>query len=59
MRSVLEFFWEFIIALTGAVGLAALIVGGVAFGLGCAVFGCGYTWRKWRQRIGRAPDEPG
>ena len=23
------------------------------------VFGCGYTWRKWRQRIGRAPDEPG
>ena len=59
MRSVLEFFWEFIIALTGAVGLAALIVGGVAFGLGCAVFGCGYTWRKWRQRIGRAPHEPG
>ena len=55
MRSVLEFFWEFIIALTGAVGLAALIVGGVAFGLGCAVAGCGYTWRK---RIGRTPDEP-
>jgi hypothetical protein len=56
VRSVIEFFWQFLLGITSAVGFAALIVGGVAFGIGCAVCGCGYTWRKWRQRLGRPPE---
>ena len=59
MRSVIEFFWQFLLGLTGAVGFAALIVGGTAFGVGCVLYGCGYTWRRWRRRVGRAHDERG
>lgn len=51
MRSVIEFFWQFLLGITSAVGFAALIVGGGAFAIGCAVFGCGYTLRWWRQRL--------
>ncbi|MXP40555.1 hypothetical protein GRI75_02695 [Altererythrobacter soli] len=58
MRSVIEFFWQFLLGITSAVGFAALIVGGVAFGIGCAVCGCGYTWRRWRRRaLGRPPEK--
>lgn len=53
MKSVLEFLTQFLLGLTGAVGFAALIVGGGAFAVGCVACGCGYTWRRWRQRVER------
>ena len=50
MKSVLEFLSQFLLGLTGAVGFAALIVGGVALACGCGVISCGYGWRRWRKR---------
>ena len=51
MKSVVEFFSQFVIGLTAAVGGAALIVASGAFLTGCVACGCGYTWRRWRRRI--------
>jgi hypothetical protein len=53
MRSVLEIFWHIILALTGALGFGALVVGGIALACGGAAFGCGWAWRGWRARRGR------
>ena len=50
MKSVLEFLSQFLLGLTGAVGFAALIVGGIALACGCGVISCGYGWRRWRRR---------
>jgi O-antigen/teichoic acid export membrane protein len=50
VKSVLEFFSQFVLGVTGAVGGAALIVAGGAFAAGCVACGCGYTWRRWRRR---------
>jgi len=54
LRSVLEFFWQFLLGVTGAVGFAALIVGGLTLACGFGLVTCGYGWRRWRQR--RRPD---
>ena len=60
MRSVLEFFWQFLLGVTGAVGFAALIVGGATLACGFGLVGCGYGWRRWRRRRRvRPPDEQG
>jgi hypothetical protein len=61
LRSVLEFFWQFMLGVTGAVGFSALIVAAGAFAAGCVACGCGYTWRRWRRRarskLGEVSDE--
>ena len=50
MRSVIEFLVHFILAITGAlgvaIGMAALFV---ALG-GCALLGGGWCWRVWSRR---------
>lgn len=51
MRSVLEVFWELVLAITGAVAFSALAVAGAAFAIGCATVGCTWTWRSWRKRV--------
>jgi len=50
VKSVLEIFFEIVLALTGAVAFATAVVGGSMLGLGCTIFGCGYAWRRWRRR---------
>jgi hypothetical protein len=50
LRSVLEFFWQFLLGVTGAVGFAALIVGGMTLACGFGLVSCGYGWRRWRRR---------
>ncbi len=50
MRSVFEVFLEIVLALTGAVAIAALVVGGALFGLGCVLFGGCYGVLGWRRR---------
>jgi hypothetical protein len=50
MRGALEVFFEIILALTGAVAFATLIVGGSLIALGCAVFGGCWTFLGWRRR---------
>jgi hypothetical protein len=53
MRSVLEFLVQFIVALTGAVGGAILLVGGVAAACGAGVMGTGWCIRRWSGRAAR------
>ena len=53
MRSVLEFLVQFIVALTGAVGGAILLVGGVAAACGAGVMGTGWCIRRWSGRGAR------
>ena len=55
LKSVLQFLSQFLLGLTGAVGFAALIVGGIALACGCGVISCGYGWRRWRKR--RRPEQ--
>ena len=50
VKSVLEFFWQFLLGVTGAVGFAALIVGGMTLACGFGLVSCGYGWRRWRKR---------
>jgi hypothetical protein len=50
LRSVLEFFWQFLLGVTGAVGFSALIVGGTTLACGFGVVGCGFGLRRWRKR---------
>jgi hypothetical protein len=50
MRDVLQFLVELILALTGTIGTAALVVGGIVFAIGCALCGCGWLWRRRRGR---------
>jgi hypothetical protein len=50
LKSVLQFLSQFLLGLTGAVGLAALIVGGSALACGFGLISCGYGWRRWRRR---------
>jgi hypothetical protein len=50
MTDVLEIFFEIILALTGAVAVAALIVGGALLALGCVVFGSCWSFLGWRKR---------
>jgi hypothetical protein len=58
VKSVLEFFWQFLLGVTGAVGFAALIVGAATIACGFGLVSCGYGWRRWRQRRrSRATDE--
>ena len=58
MKSVLEFLSQFLLGLTGAVGFAALIVGGIALACGCGLISCGYGWRRWRGRRRQAAPPP-
>ena len=50
MRGGLEIFFEIILALTGAVAFATLIVGGSLIALGCVLFGSCWTFLGWRRR---------
>lgn len=50
MRGFVQFLTELVLALTGALAMGSLIVGGSAFALGCAACGCGYWWRGRRRR---------
>ena len=50
MRDALEVFFEIILALTGAVAFATLIVGGSLIGLGCLLFGSCWSLFGWRKR---------
>ena len=50
MRDALEVFFEIILALTGAVAFATLIVGGALLALGCIVFGSCWGFLGWRKR---------
>jgi hypothetical protein len=50
MKDALEVFFEIILALTGAVAFATLIVGGALLALGCAVFGSCWGFLGWRKR---------
>lgn len=50
MRSVVEFLVQFLLAITGALGIATVIVGGIALACGCGVLGGGACWRWWRGR---------
>ena len=50
MQTVLEIFWALVLALTGALGFAALVVGGAALVCGSAAFGCAWLWRGRRRR---------
>ena len=59
MKSVLEFFWQFLLGVTGAVGFAALIVGGAALACGFGLVSCGYGWRRWRRRRARPAQDEG
>jgi len=58
MRSVIEFPVQFIVALTGAVGGAILLVGGVAAACGAGVMGTGWCVRRWSGRAGREARKP-
>jgi hypothetical protein len=53
MRSVVDFLVQFVLALTGAIGTATLIVGGVALACGGGVLGGSWCLRAWRRRRGR------
>ena len=50
MQTVLEIFWHIVLALTGALGFAALVLGGVGLFCGGAAFGCAWLWRGRRRR---------
>ena len=50
MKDALEVFFEIILALTGAVAFATLIVGGALLAIGCAVFGSCWGFLGWRKR---------
>jgi hypothetical protein len=50
LKSVLQFLSQFLLGLTGAVGFAALIVGGITLACGFGLISCGYGWRRWRNR---------
>ena len=50
MRDALEVFFEIILALTGAVAFATLIVGGSLLALGCLLFGGCWSLLGWRKR---------
>ena len=50
MKDALEVFFEIILALTGAVAFATLIVGGGLLALGCVLFGSCWGFLGWRKR---------
>lgn len=51
MRDIVEFFVQFVLGLTGALGVATVWVGGIVFLTGCGVLGGGWCWRAWRRRM--------
>ena len=51
MQTVIEFLVSFMIALTGALGVATVWVGGMVFLGGCGVLGSHWCWRAWRRRV--------
>lgn len=53
MRDVVQFLVELLLALTGALATGALVVGGIAFVIGCAVCGCGWWWHGRRRKAAR------
>ena len=50
MKDALEVFFEIILALTGALAFATLILGGALLAIGCAVFGSCWGFLGWRKR---------
>ena len=57
VKSILEFFWQFLLGVTGAGGFAALSVGGMTLACGFGLVSCGYGWRRWRKRRRANPPE--
>ncbi len=50
MRGGLEIFLEIILAIAGAVFFGSAVVGLVAVGIGCVVFGSCWGFLGWRRR---------
>ena len=50
MRDGLEIFLEVILAIAGAVFFGSAVVGMIAVGIGCAVFGSCWGFLGWRKR---------
>lgn len=50
MQSVLEVFWDIILAILGAVAFAGLAAGAVFLGIGCLIFGTGCAVFGWHKR---------
>jgi hypothetical protein len=57
MQTVLGIFWHIVLALTGALGFAALVIGAAALFCGGAFMGCACWWRG-RGRRGGKPGGP-
>ncbi|WP_158611047.1 hypothetical protein [Aurantiacibacter spongiae] len=56
MRSIVEFLVHFLLAITGALGTATVIVGSVALLCGGGVLGGGWCLRAWRRKVlGKPP----
>jgi hypothetical protein len=51
MQTIIEFLVSFLLALTGALGVATVWVGGVVFLGGCGLLGGGWCWRAWKRRL--------
>jgi len=50
VRGFIQVFSELVLALTGALAVGTLVVGGIAVGLGCLFCGCGWWWKRRRGR---------
>ena len=59
MRSVLGVFWHIIMALTGALGFAALVVGAGVLACGGTAAGCAWLWRGRQRRRMSGKEPPG
>lgn len=57
MQAGLQIFIEIVLAIFGTVFFGSLIVALAAFGVGCAVFGCGWGFLGWRRRRARRAKE--
>lgn len=50
MKSVLEIFWDIILAILGAVAFAGLAAAAAFLGVGCLIFGAGCALFGWHKR---------
>jgi hypothetical protein len=50
MNAALDIFFQIILGIAGAVFFGSLVVGGAAFGIGCALFGSCWGFFGWRRR---------
>lgn len=57
MQSVIEFFVQFVLAFTGAVGLAIVWVGGLALACAFGFAGCGWFVMGRRKKGAKRKDD--